>query len=69
MAAYNTVTSHKKMRLIQELHDETVFTFDSVDDFVTALQPKRNTEMVKDFLKAHHFMLEAERRILVFQKK
>ncbi len=68
-AAYRAATNHEKIRLIQELYDETVFTFDSIDDFVTVLQPKRNSEMIEDFLLAHHFMLKAERRILVFRKK
>lgn len=63
--AYKAIISHPHLEHIRELDDRTVFEFDSVEDFIHALQPKINTEQLSDFLSRHNFALEAKRRINV----
>lgn len=61
--AHNAIISHPHLEHIRELDDRTVFEFDSVEDFIQALQPKINIEQLSDFLADHNFALEAKRRI------
>lgn len=65
-AAYEAMMSHGALRLVTEMDDETVFRFDSLDDFVTSMTPKKNQNGLSSFLEANDFILRAGRRISVF---
>lgn len=65
--AYYQMLRHKGYVEIAELQDETMFTFDSVQDFIDTFQPKIHLDGVSDFLRAHNFKLNAERRINIFE--
>ena len=66
-AAYKAMTCHKKLRVVQEIDDETIFRFDSPDDFIKSMSPKKNSDEIKDFLKRNDYILRAGRRISIFQ--
>ncbi len=61
--AYNTIISHPNLEHIRELHDRTIFKFDSTEDFIRSLHPKINIDQLSEFLMSHDFVLEAKRRI------
>src|SRR3989344_8959360 len=61
---------HPQIQQIAELPDETIFSFDSVQDFVDSLLPKKGSiEEIEQFLHAHDFVLNAKRRINIFRPK
>lgn len=64
--AYSVMLSNKRLKEVVEIPDETVFKFDSVDDFVTAFAPNKNLGGIETFLKEHDFILNAHRRINIF---
>jgi ubiquinone/menaquinone biosynthesis C-methylase UbiE len=66
-AAYQAMMSYRKFKLVKEMNDETIFKFDSLDDFFETMTPRKNTEEVEAFLKAHKYALRVGRRINVFQ--
>ncbi|MES3030867.1 MAG: class I SAM-dependent methyltransferase [Patescibacteria group bacterium] len=66
-AAHAAIKDFKKWEEIAELSDETVFQFESVEDFVHNLHPKKNLEKVESFLKNNNFILRASRRINIFK--
>lgn len=67
-AAYLAMLSHVGLREVGECTDETVYSFESVDDFVSALSPKRGTRAdFEKMLKHENYVLRADRRINVFQ--
>lgn len=66
-SAYNAIQKIKDSRLIAEIADETVFKFDSVEDFVKSLNPKKSILELETFLMKNNFILRAERRINIFQ--
>jgi len=67
--AFVAMHSHPLLKEIAEYFDETLFSFDSVSDFVTSMQPRRTTLDLEPFLKDHHFILSAQRRISLFNVK
>lgn len=68
--AYATMLSHPELHEIKEMYDETIFSFTSVEDFVTVMQPKNLiAESMENFLRSHNFTLRAERRINIFTPK
>lgn len=66
-AAHEAMMRHSGLQALAEVADETVFQFDSLDDFITSMVPKKNLEKIEDFLRVHDFTLNAHRRINVFQ--
>lgn len=66
-AAYNTLLHYPKYESVKEIHDETVFQFDSVKDFMENMIPKKNIAMVEDFLENNGYILRALRRINIFK--
>ena len=68
--AYENMLKHPQIQQIAELPDETIFSFDSVQDFVDSLLPKKGSiEEIEQFLHAHDFVLNAKRRINIFRPK
>lgn len=65
--AYDKMTNHKKLKPVCEIDDETVFQFQSTDDFNEIMTPKKNREEIKFFLGSNDFTLKAGRRINIFQ--
>lgn len=66
-AAYVAMLSHTGLREIAERFDETIFSFESTDDFISSMHPKRDTRPdIEEFLAQENFTLHAERRINVF---
>jgi len=68
-AAYNAIKNHVGYQEIAEISDETVFQFDSLEDFVANMHPTREIEGVEDFLKKNNFILKASRRINICRVK
>lgn len=65
--AYATMLGHERIKEVIELRDETIFLFDSVEDFIVAMNPKRGTrDEIDYFLKMNQFTLDAQRRINIF---
>ena len=65
--AYESICGNKGYKEIAEIDDETVFQFDSADDFITSLNPKKSTGDLKHFLGINNYILRASRRINIFQ--
>ena len=65
--AYYSILTHKGYKEIAEIPDETVFQFDSIEDFVNSMSPKKDKKKIKDFLTKNNFILSASRRINIFQ--
>ncbi|MDP2629714.1 MAG: class I SAM-dependent methyltransferase [Candidatus Harrisonbacteria bacterium] len=68
-AAYKAMGSHKGLKLTQEIADETIFQFQSLNDFMESMAPKKNLDEIRDFLQANDNILRAGRRINIFQAK
>lgn len=64
--AYAALLSNTHYTEIAEIPDETVFTFDSAEDFIQTFKPNKNVTGIDDFLKQHDYTLNAHRRINVF---
>lgn len=68
--AYVALLSHPHLEEVAELPDETVFQFDSLEDYTSTMSPKKGTkEEILCFLEAHQFILQARRRINIFRRK
>lgn len=68
--AYATMLGHSRLTEIAELQDETVFSFDSAEDFIESLKPKHGTKSeIQEFLTAKQFILSAQRRINIFKPR
>ncbi len=65
--AYQALKNYRGYQNIVEQSDETIFQFDSFEDFVTTLKPKKNISKIKDFLEKNGFVLRASRRINIFK--
>lgn len=65
--AYCAMLSYQGMREVCELFDETVFTFESREDFIQSMLPTREMEQLERFLEDRQFTLHALRRINIFQ--
>jgi|SRR3989338_1036906 len=66
-AAHAAMLSHSGLHAAEEIADETVFQFDSTDDFIHTMNPKKNLNELNEFLKAHNYILNAQRRINIFK--
>ena len=53
-AAYTAIQAHPNLRPVEEIIDETVFRFDSTDDFVHTMNPKKNLDELDEFLKKNN---------------
>jgi len=69
VAAYDAIQKHRRLRSIAEIDDETVFQFDSVDDFNQSMMPKKNQRDIQEFLEKNNYILRASRRINICQPK
>lgn len=65
--AYFTLLNHKRLKEIEEIYDETIMKFESYDDFVTSMNPKKDIKKVKAFLIKNNYILNATRRINIFE--
>jgi ubiquinone/menaquinone biosynthesis C-methylase UbiE len=65
-SAYEAMMSHTGLTLIDVFSDETVFHFDSVNDFIESMHPQKNIDRIETFLRAHDHTLKAERRINIY---
>ena len=65
--AHEMMMQHARLESIAEIEDETVFRFDSVDDFVASMAPKKGVGGIKEFLEANDYILRANRRINIFR--
>lgn len=65
--AYNILKNHSGYTEIAEIPDETIFHFDSLNDFITTMAPKKNIPKIEEFLKKNDYILRAERRINIFK--
>jgi len=70
-AAYACMLSHPDLEEIVELHDETVFHFDSVEDFNVSMNPllSGSKNDIRNFLELYEYTLRADRRINIFQPR
>ncbi|MDA0207973.1 MAG: class I SAM-dependent methyltransferase [bacterium] len=67
-SAYAHILSHPNLKEVAELNDETVFQFDSYEDFVSSMNPSiRTADEINTFLEKHNYVLKADRRINIFQ--
>ena len=64
--AYYSMLVSRHIIEIAELPDETIFQFDSVEDFIASMKPKKDLGLIKMFLESHNFILSASRRINIF---
>lgn len=67
--AYATMLAHPRLKEIAERSDETIFQFDSPEDFIAFMKPhKSSTEEIHSFLASNNNQLSAKRRINLFQR-
>lgn len=66
-AAYKAMENHVHLKVAAELQDETIFQFDSTNDFIQTMGARNNIDQLDSFLREHNFILNAERRINIFQ--
>lgn len=64
--AYYSILNHKGYTEVAEIPDETVFQFESVEDFIKSMNPKKNKKQIGEFLNKNNFILSASRRINIF---
>ncbi len=67
--AYDAMMNHSGMKHLIEFHDETLLKFDSGKDFIENFTPKKDIEDILEFLEQNSFLLNAHRRINIFQPK
>lgn len=67
--AYAAMMAHPGLVLFKEIADESVFQFDSLQDFMDSMSPKKDIGGIEPFLVQHNYVLNAERRINIFQPK
>jgi ubiquinone/menaquinone biosynthesis C-methylase UbiE len=65
--ALTAMMEHHGLVLVREIPDETVFQFESCDDFVTTMNPHQGLGLIEEFLIENNYTLNAERRISVFR--
>jgi ubiquinone/menaquinone biosynthesis C-methylase UbiE len=66
--AYLAIKRHRGNTEILEADDETVFSFDCKEDFMTSLKPKKNLDKIDAFLTKNNFTLNAFRRINILRR-
>jgi ubiquinone/menaquinone biosynthesis C-methylase UbiE len=64
-SASNDILRHSKIRIEGKIPDLTVFKFSDVHDFVTSMNPTKNTHEIHDFLRKYNFTLKAPRVIFI----
>lgn len=69
IAAHKTIMNHEKLQAVKEIDDETIFKFDSINDFVESMSPKKKKAEIENFLERNKYILRAGRRINIFQPK
>lgn len=67
--AYAAMMAHPGLVLFKEIADESMFRFDSLQDFMGSMIPKKNIAAIEPFLVQHNYVLNAERRINIFRPK
>ncbi|MBI2474185.1 MAG: methyltransferase domain-containing protein [Candidatus Taylorbacteria bacterium] len=67
--SYAAMMTHPNLKLFKEIADESVFQFDSLQDFMESMSPKKSIGAIEPFLARHNYVLNAERRINIFQPK
>jgi len=65
--AYHVMINHPQLKLVKELVDETIFQFDSNEDFINSMTPQKNLQAALSFLQKHNYVLNAHRRINIFK--
>ncbi len=65
--AYYSLLNYKGYKEVAELSDETIFQFNSYEDFVVSMNPKKNKKNIKSFLEENKYTLNALRRISIFK--
>jgi len=65
--AYLAIQNNSYLNQISEFYDETIFEFSSLEDFMESLNPKKNLNQIANFLIKNNFLLNAERRVNIFQ--
>lgn len=68
-AAYLALLSSPLLTTELEYYEEIGFKFESVQDFMDSMEPKKNLDTVRRFLNEHGYTLEAQRRINIFSFK
>lgn len=63
--AYKVLQDSPYTQIVKEVDEKTAFVFESTEDFVTSLKPRRNLEKIQSFLEQKNMTLEAERRIII----
>ncbi len=67
--ARTCMMNHTGLWLQEEIKDESVFAFDSVEDFMHSMNPRREQGGVAAFLAEHNNQLDAERFISIFRAR
>jgi ubiquinone/menaquinone biosynthesis C-methylase UbiE len=67
--AYKAIKNNQNYTEIAETLDETIFQFNSVEDFTASLNPKKSLTEVKGFLEENNYILTASRRISIYKSK
>ena len=57
--------SNHKLKHFTEFYDETIFQFDSVEDFTESLNPRKNLANISTFLIQNNFLLHADQRVTI----
>lgn len=66
--AYAAMLNYPRFVEVAELWDETIFRFDSLNDFLASMSPTSSDhKAIKKFLEGNNFLLSAERRINIFR--
>ncbi len=65
--AYFEILNFNGYQEIVEIDDETVFQFDSIEDFTSVFSPKQNLAQLAGFLEQNQYTLYAKRRINIFK--
>lgn len=67
--AYNTMLAAEQMQDVSEFYGESVFMFDSDQDFFDNIACLEGSQaLISDYLDVHNYSLSARRRINVFRK-
>lgn len=63
--AQEMIHSYAHFTVMSEFEDETIFYFNSDDDFISSMAPKKNLDDIKTFLNDRNHTLSAMRRISI----
>lgn len=68
-AYYSLLNSKDILEEVEEIPDETILQFDSYEDFLDIMKPKKNLRDLKQFFKTNNLILNAYRKINIFKVK